>query len=151
VAAAFVLSVSAATPRAMAVFQRRSDGLAAIPEDVQRFITEHIESAEQLDVLVLLHAHPQRTWSAEEVSQAVFSVPQSVARTLERLEQGGLAAGEGDPPVYRYAPGNAATDARVAAVAAAYRANRAAVVKLVFTPRADPVRSLADAFRLRKD
>lgn len=123
----------------------------AIPEDVQRFISEQIESAEELDVLVLLHAQPQRTWSAEEVSQAVFSVPQSVARTLERLARRGLAAGGGDPPLYRYAPGNAEADARVAAVAAAYRANRVEVVKLVFTPRADPVRSLADAFRLRKD
>jgi DNA-binding IclR family transcriptional regulator len=123
----------------------------SIPEVVQRFISEHIETAEQLDVLVLLHAQPQRTWSAEEVSQAVFSVPQSVARTLERLEQLGLAASQGDPPTYRYSPGNAGTDARVAAVAAAYRANRVEVVKLVFTPRADPVRSLADAFRLRKD
>jgi len=125
--------------------------LPAIPEDVQRFITEHIESAEQLDALVLLHAHPQRTWSPEEVSQAIFSVPQSTARSLERLMQRGLAAGEGTPPVYRYAPGNAEADARVAAVAAAYRANRVEVVKLVFTPRADPVRSLADAFRLRKE
>ncbi len=125
--------------------------MPAIPEDVQRFITEHIEAAEQLDALMLLHAHPQRTWSAEEVSQAIFSVPQSTARSLERLTQRGLAAGEGTPPAYRYAPGNAETDARVAAVAAAYRANRVEVVKLVFTPRADPVRSLADAFRLRKD
>jgi DNA-binding IclR family transcriptional regulator len=125
--------------------------LAAITEDVQRFITGHIESAEQLDLLMLLHAQQGRTWSAEEVSQAVFSVPQSVARSLERLAEHGLAASEGAPPAYRYAPGNAETDARVAAVAAAYRANRVEVVKLVFTPRADPVRSLADAFRLRKD
>lgn len=125
--------------------------MAAITEDVQRFITGHIESAEQLDVLMLLHAQPGRTYSAEEASQAVFSVPQSVARSLERLEEHGLAAGAGAPRAYRYAPGNAETDARVAAVAAAYRANRVEVVKLVFTPRADPVRSLADAFRLRKD
>ncbi|HEU4452020.1 MAG TPA: hypothetical protein VFR81_03135 [Longimicrobium sp.] len=125
--------------------------MPGIPEDVRRFITDHIESAEQLDALVLLHSQPQRAWSAEEVSQAIFSVPQSTARSLEALERGGLAAGEGHPPAYRYAPGNAETDARVAAVAAAYRANRVEVVKLVFTPRPDPVRSLADAFRLRKD
>lgn len=124
----------------------------AIPEDVKRFVAEHIESAEQLDTLVLLHSQPGRSWSAEAVSQAIFSVPQSTALTLERLEQLGLAASDGaEPPSYRYAPGGAEADARVRALAEAYRANRVGVVKLVFTPRADPVRSLADAFRLRMD
>lgn len=125
---------------------------STIPEDVQRFIADHVETAEQLDVLVLLHTHPEKEWTAGAVSQAIFSVPQSVARTLERLERHGFARGDGaEPPAYRYAPGNAENDRRVRAVAEAYRANRVEVVKLVFAPRADPVRSLADAFRLRKD
>lgn len=123
-----------------------------IPEDVQRFIADHVESAEQLDTLVLLHANPGKTWTAETVSQAVFSVPQSAARTLDALERNGFARrDEGEPGGYRYAPGNADNDRRVHALAEAYRTNRVEVVKLVFAPRADPVRSLADAFRLRKD
>ena len=100
----------------------------------------------------MLHAGPERAWTAEAVSQAIFSVPQSVARTLAALEAKGFAASNGaSPPAYRYAPGNAENDQRVRAVVEAYRANRVEVVKHVFATRADPVRSLADAFRLRKD
>lgn len=123
-----------------------------IPRDVQRFIADHVGSAEQLDALVLLCGSPSRSWTAEALSQAIFSVPQSSARTLAELAERGLAAADGaDPPAYRYAPASPAFDARVRELALAYRANRAAVIKRVFSARADPVRSLADAFRLRKD
>jgi hypothetical protein len=123
----------------------------AIPEDVERFLAEHIESAEQLDALVLLYSSPERTWTADALSQALFSVPQSAAKSLERLEARGFAASDGAPvPAYRYREGGSDA-ARVASVAAAYRANRAGVIRLLFARRVDPVRSLADAFRLRKD
>ena len=125
---------------------------SGIPSDVQHFIAEHIDTAEQLDALVLLHTQPEREWTAEAVSQAIFSVPQSVALTLAALERKGFAVRAGaELPAYRYAPGNQDNHRRVGALAEAYRANRAAVVKYVFATRADPVRSLADAFRLRKD
>jgi hypothetical protein len=123
----------------------------AIPEDVQRFLADHVDSPEQLDALVLLYSDPSRGWTAETLSQALFSVPQSAARTLDRLAAEGFAAsGGGDPPAYRYAAGGAAAE-RVARLATAYRANRAAVIRHLFERRVDPVRSLADAFRLRKD
>ena len=123
-----------------------------IPEEVQRFLAEHVESAEQqLDALMLLRSDPSRGWTAESLSQALFSVPHSAARTLERLQAQGFAAEDGAaPPAYRYAAQGAAED-RASRVAAAYRADRAAVIKQLFARRVDPVRSLADAFRLRKD
>lgn len=123
----------------------------AIPEETQRFLADHVESPEELDALMLLHAEPERAWTCEALSQALFSVPQSAARTLERLQARGLAAARGGtPPAWRYAAAGPAHD-RIAALAAVYRANRAAVIKHLFQRRADPVRSLADAFRLRKD
>lgn len=123
-----------------------------IPDDVKRFIADHIESAEQLDALVLLHTQRDRAWTAEALSQAIYTVPQSAARTLERLAELGFAASDGAPdPAYRYAPTSAEADARVSEVARTYRTNRVEVVKLVFAARVDPVRSFADAFRIKKD
>ena len=122
-----------------------------IPEDVQRFLAEHVESAEQLDALMLLRADPARAWTADALSQALFSVPVSAARTLERLEERGFAArGGGDPAAFRYRA-EGPDEPRVERLAAAYRANRAGVIRQLFARRVDPVRSLADAFRLRKD
>jgi hypothetical protein len=119
-----------------------------IPHDVQQFLAEHVDSAEQLDALMLLRADPARAWTCEALSQALFSVPQSTARTLERLAAHGFAAVDGG--AYRYAapPGD---EPRLAALAEAYRADRAGVIKHLFAGRRDPVRTLADAFRLRKD
>ena len=124
-----------------------------IPDGVKRFIADHIESAEQLDALVLLHGSPERAWTADALSQAIYTVPQSAAKTLARLAELGFAeaAGGAADPAYRYAPSTPEADRTVAELAAAYRANRVAVVKLVFEPRADPLKSFADAFRLRKD
>ena len=123
----------------------------AIPERVQRFLAENLASAEELDALMLLHGDPARAWTAEALSQALFSVPQSATRTLERLQEHGLAsAAGGEPPAWRYgARGDAA--ANVDALAGTYRGNRAGVIKQLFAQRVDPVRSLADAFRFRKD
>ena len=121
-----------------------------IPDDVQQFIAEHIDSAEQLDTLVLLHTHPEREWTAEAVSQAIYSVPQSAVRSLEALQARGFVAST-SPGAWRYAPGNAENDRRIRELAATYRANRVEVVKHVFATRVDPVKSFADAFRLRKD
>ena len=127
---------------------------AVIPDDVKRFIADHIESAEQLDALVLLHTQREREWTAEAVSQAIYTVPQSAERTLRRLEEQGFAAtvgGTPEAPAFRYAPADADTDRRVGQLAAAYRTNRVEVVKHLFASRVDPVKSFADAFRLRKD
>jgi hypothetical protein len=122
-----------------------------IPEQVQRFLAESLDTPEELDALMLLHADPARAWTCESLSQALFSVPQSAARTLERLERRGLAAfAGGSPPAWRFAASGQAA-ANAAALAAAYRANRASVIKQLFARRVDPVRSLADAFRIRKD
>ena len=122
-----------------------------IPEEVKRFLAEHVESAEQLDTLVLLHNHPARAWTAEEVSQAIYTVPQAAAKTLARLEETGLVAGEGgSPPAWRYAPGPQLHPS-IAALADTYRTQRVAVVKHLYASRVDPVRSFADAFRLKKD
>jgi hypothetical protein len=123
----------------------------AIPETIQRFLADTVESAEELDALMLLHRERERAWTAEALSQALFSVPQSAERTLQRLAARGCAvAAGGEPPAWRYAA-SGAHDEQVAALAQAYRTNRAGVIKHHFARRGDPVRSLANAFRLRKD
>ena len=123
----------------------------AIPETIQRFLADTVESAEELDALMLLFRERDRAWTPEELSQALFTVPQSAERTLQRLAARGCAVAEGgDPPAWRYAT-SGRHDEQVTALAQGYRTNRAGVIKHLFARRVDPVRSLADAFRLRKD
>ena len=123
-----------------------------IPDIVRRFIAQHIDSAELLETLLLVHSAPEREWSPEEVARSIYTVPAGATRRLEQLVDMGLASSTGTAnPAYRYAPSSASLAEQVDALAAAYRAQRVAVINLIFNKPPDPLRSFADAFKLRKD
>ena len=53
-------------------------------------------------------------------------------------------------PRYRYVGSDPETDALLGELAEVYAANRAAIVSLVGGQAADPLRTFADAFKLKK-
>ena len=114
-----------------------------IPSEVRRFIAAHVESVSILEVLLLLHAEPDRAWIVEDVAAKLVTKPQAAAGFLRHLSEHGLASEQDGR--FRYAPHRA-----VDALAAAYAARRHTVISLIFD-RPDPAASaLADAFRFRK-
>jgi hypothetical protein len=118
--------------------------------EVHRFITERIDSAEQLEILLLLHREPERQWSAQDVSKEVYTVPASATMRLESLVSGGLISSTGGAdPHYRYSPATDTLRVQVDQLSTAYRADRVAVIKTIFARPPDPLQSFADAFRLR--
>ena len=124
--------------------------MSAVPPAVQRFIAENVDSAEQLEVLLLLHRHPDRGWRAHDVSREIFTVPAAATLRLESLVELGFLVSDGAAdPEYRYRPRSAGQGAEVQALADAYRASRVEVLGLVFRRPPDPVRSFSDAFRIR--
>lgn len=118
--------------------------------EVREFVSEHVQSAEELDILLLLQREPERKWTALDVSKAIYTVPASATMRLERLvSEGLLSSSGGSDPAYSYSPASAQLGARVTALAAAYRTDRVSVIKLIFSRPADPVESFSEAFRLR--
>ena len=121
-----------------------------IPPEVQRFIAENIDAAEQLDILLLLHRNRDRSYTALEVSQAVFTVPASATMRLEGLVARGLLSSTGaSDPRYQYAPRDPTMATRADELATAYQTDRVGVIKLIFARPPDPVQTFADAFRLK--
>jgi len=119
--------------------------------EARSFIAEFIGSAEQLEVLLLLYGEPDRDFTAAEVSQRVYTVPASALLRLDELASSGLLTTDGaSDPRYRYAPASPGLARRVDGLSAAYRADRVGVVRLIFEQPSNSVRSLADAFRLRR-
>jgi hypothetical protein len=119
-----------------------------IPDRVAQFIARHIDSVEQLEILLLLRGDPSREWTADELGATLRSVPDSVLGRLRDLHAHGLVEPEGE--AWRFSPG--ADDALVGAVEDCWKARRVAVIALIFAePGDDPARDFADAFRLRKD
>lgn len=120
---------------------------AGITDGARRLIAEHIHSVEQLEVLLLLRATPEKAWSAAEVARALVSQADTAETRLIDLEQRGLISRGEDG--WRYDPGR--REREVTQLAEAYGTRRVAVVGLIFSKPSDSVTSFSDAFRLRKD
>lgn len=76
-----------------------------IPEDVREFIFEHIDSIEQLDIMMLLRSHRERFWTAQQVSVELRTNAESAANRLNLLRTIGiLDVKDPSEPSYRYNP-----------------------------------------------
>ena len=122
-----------------------------MPPAVKNFLARCIRSVEQLEVLLLLHSQPARSWTAPEVYDVVRSSPASISERLaEFCAAGLLVKTQDEPAAFRYAkenPHNLAVDE----TAAAYRTWRVRIIETIFAAEVDPLKSFSDAFRIRKE
>jgi hypothetical protein len=121
-----------------------------ISDKLSRFIMERLPSVEQIEIVLLLRRDPARAWTAPEVSQDLGTPPESTAMRLFLLASNGVIVFDGSSglPRYRYTAG--ASEEDMVELAAAYESDRAALVSLVGGGTPDPLRSFADAFKLKK-
>ncbi len=121
-----------------------------LPGDVERFIAEHVDSLEQLEILLLLRSHRPRDFDAREVTAELRLGPASAPERLADMVARGFFAAQGEPPRYRYAPGAAETERVINELARCYTERRVSVIAQIFAPRDGSARTFADAFRLRR-
>src|SRR5688500_14605266 len=99
-----------------------------LPDNVKGFIAGHIDSAVQLELLLLLHRTRSRTWDAAAIGNELKIDAGWAGSQLANLcRQGLLECGEAPAAVYEYQPRTAELDAAVAALAAAYNDRRVSV------------------------
>jgi hypothetical protein len=120
-----------------------------LPEDVQRFIVEHVNSVEQLETLLLLRSDPQKLWTVDEVSHALYTQSAAAQMRLGDLQARGLLAAHADDRWQYGATGDA--DELVGRLADLYRDRRVTVITLIYSKPQQQVQAFADAFKLRKD
>jgi len=119
-----------------------------IPDDVQRFILEHIDSIAQLEALLLLHKYAELDWTIEAVANRLY-VSQAVAGdVLALLAAGGLCVC-GDR-FFRYGPSSEELGEMIDKLCAAYAQYLVPVTNLVHSKPAR-IQRFADAFRFRRD
>ncbi len=128
----------------------RSDVAAdPIPLPVRQFVAEHISSAVQLELLLLLRRDPARAWPPAIAAREMRMPVSWAAGQLAAMRATGLLAVQDErEPAYCYAP-----PARLARViddlADAYRNRKTRVVSLIFEDSSD-AQAFADAFRIRR-
>jgi hypothetical protein len=122
-----------------------------IPEHVMRFIAENIDSVPQLEALLLLSEHADRTWNAEQVATRIYVRNDEAKSLLAALHRRRLIERPEDiPDTYQF---SAADDARqlVAEVKGSYRANVVVLTRFIHENASASVREFARAFDLKKD
>ena len=114
------------------------------------FLRQYITTAEQLDVLMTVAHRPSQDWNAVEVSNAIFSVPQSVELRFEELVDRQLIQRLSGSLRVRLAILPPAKQLALAEIHTAYKRSRAGIVNLIFQERADPVaKNFEDAFKYK--
>jgi hypothetical protein len=123
-----------------------------VPEDVARLL-ERIESYEQLEALLLLHAFPQQEWTAKATAERLGIPLNSADAALESLCELQLAAVTpiGSVRSFHYLSGRLTTDATLQRLARTYDEQRLAIVHLMNANaierlRTAAIRTFADAF-----
>lgn len=124
-----------------------------ITKEVEQLIREKLRSVEQLEVLLFLRAAADKEWSATEVSEKLYTQPDSAAKCLADLSARGLLVVRRTPGplLYRYKPNTAALERTVSGLADAYKVRRFSVIELIFSSPNDQIQVFSDAFRIRKE
>lgn len=125
---------------------------AGLSEALRAFIREHIQSVEQMEVLLLLYTTTPKEWSAVRVARELRIDPMSASRRLADLTERGLIAmrpGE-EALLYWYEGSSPANDRAIAELDRANRERRTTLIGVIFSTPSDDVRAFADAFRLRR-
>ncbi len=118
---------------------------------VRAFIADHVDSVVQLEVLLLLHREPQRSWSPTGVAKVLRIDEAWVASQMADLQAHGLLKRQdGQPGQYQYAPAQPELHESVVLVARAYAERPVSVINLVYSKPIDKLRSFSEAFRFRK-
>lgn len=120
-----------------------------VPESVRRLIAESIDSIVELEAILLLRAHANQDWDAEQAGARLYVSVTVAAHILDALARRGFFTVVENR--YRYDRANTEMETQVAALATAYATNLIAVTHLVHAKPTDSVRQFAQAFRFRKD
>jgi hypothetical protein len=122
-----------------------------IPEDVSRLIARRLESPQFLEVLLLMHGTPSRSWTPDEIAVRLQLDETSTSCALVALRRAGiLKVAIADSLQYSYQPPPSTADT-VDALAALYEERPGDIIDLIASRPRQKLRIFADAFRFRRD
>jgi len=127
-----------------------------VPETVQRFLLQHVESFEQLEILMRLRAQQPTSSSAATLSEKLGLSLEFTAEALTALIAQGLVQRHEAEAGFRFAPTSKLLKEAADELAECYGRHRLEIVKLINANaikrmRTSALRAFADAFVLRKD
>lgn len=122
-----------------------------LPHALQRFLTDCIDSVEQLEIIAVMHG-TTHWWTARELAQELYLSPSLTTRDLETLASRGLLdVRPGNDVSYRVSAVSPAQAQAMRGLMDIYRARRVEILGYIITGKGRALRQFAEAFRFRKD
>jgi hypothetical protein len=129
-----------------------------LPEDVRALLHEHIESYEQLEILLLLRRERYEDWTPQGLATRLHLRAELIESALAGLKASGLVQATGADPMPRFAyrPASSGLDAAVGRLDREYSERPISIIQLMSANAIERVRTaalhtFADAFVLKKD
>ncbi len=123
-----------------------------LTESARRFLVEVIGSLERLDILLVMHHHEGRWWTAATLACELRMPAATVEEDVNALgRQNLINVRLGEHVLYRFDPGTSELRQLVEEIVNVHYANRGAVAAVISSPGSSSARLFADAFRLWKD
>jgi len=123
--------------------------MLTVPGKVAEFTTRHLETIDDLQVLIACMENRDRWWSTESAAHQLGITRAIAGRSLDHLARQNLFDIRiRDDIRYRFAPGTPGLEAEALAWLLEYRKNPLGIVKLVTGSRS--IRDFADAFRIKR-
>lgn len=121
-----------------------------LSKELAEFIILHVDSVELLEVLVLLHSQPARSWTIFDLDAVIRSNAASIEIRLIHLSKLGFAMRVGDDPAqYRYHAASPEIGAIANSLVLAYHTRRVEITELIYAQPMKEIVSFSNAFRLR--
>lgn len=123
-----------------------------IPAEVQRFVVDNIDSIAELEALLFLREHRDRSWSCGSVAERIYSSREVTASLLGKLTNRGLITADGiSPATFRYRPRTQEMARKVDQLAEVYAKYLVPVTNLVHNKSRRHIESLAEAFKFKRE
>jgi hypothetical protein len=119
-----------------------------LPEDVVRFIADHIDSVPQLEALILIWDAAPRAWPVGELAARIYVPLGQTQQILADLERRKLVVTVPDGFAFNAETPDAALFPKVAAT---YRRHLARVAGVIHSKASLGVLEFARAFRMKKE
>jgi DNA-binding IclR family transcriptional regulator len=129
---------------------------SALPEDVRKLLHEHIESYEQLELLLLLRKQRDEEWTVEALTERLHISASLIIPALALLKASGLIATTSTAGRFAYRPTSSDLDAAAARLEREYAERPIGIIQsmsanAIERVRTAALRTFADAFVLRKN
>lgn len=122
-----------------------------ISEELQRFVVDNIDSIAQLEALLFLREHRDRSWSCGSVAERIYSSEEVIASLLGKLTERGFITPNGVSPItFRYRPRTQEIARKVDQLAEVYAKYLVPVTNLVHKKSRRNIEGIADAFNIKR-